>query len=972
VGIRVGRWGRVWLGVLFCLPLCAAAPGAAVAETRYVASGGTDFGPCTQTQPCASIFRAEAVSSPGDTIDVGPGTFTEHVPILAMFSPLTIRGAGAAATAVTGAGTQSGSVFTIQPGASATIEDLAITGGVADNGGGVNDAGSVTLSHDVIAFNAATGTTSLTGIGGGVYTGLPSAVYSTQPRGKLVVADSEIVSNQATNFGGGISIISGLVTRSLVLSNTVTGSSGIGGGIWSEDSSLTNDTIKGNRIVNTAGAAQGQGGGVFEYHGSGDEADLAFDTIAGNTAGSGGGVGGGTIFSIGTIVAGNTGGNCAISNYDTEYSLEDDAAASCGFRGPKNIAGSDPRLGALTDNGGPTNTMTLQPGSPAIGGVPRFSDFGDECAGLTGDVDQRGFPRHVASRGVCDMGAWDSGGSLTGVVVQTSTTAAGTVGLPYRQQLQAVGGTGAGTYTWSVASGSLPAGLSLSASGLLSGTPTSAGKISFTVEATDLATPDAHVATQALSLTVFPAPSPAVWVANGASGADSAIKAFSLNASGDVAPIRNLSGSQTGLNRPDGMAFDSVGNLYVADADTPAVTEYQDGAYGNVAPIRTISGSATGLFAPAGIALDSAGNIYVANDASNKVTVYAASADGNADPIRTLSGASTQLNKPWGLAVDSAGHLWAANFGSNALTEYAAGANGNPSPIATISGANTRLSDPLGLGQDAKGNLLVVNGSPGSVTGYANAPPFGNKAPTFFIGGAAAQFVDPTSVDVDAANRRYVTNEHGVNVFRPGTSKPTAVIASGPTSGISFPDALAVAPPLIIASTKMPTAALDRHYSANVRALLGKAPLHWRLIAGRLPHGLRMTPRGVITGVPLQLGSRHFVVRVRDSSRPTMTATRRITLTVRRTPAITAVFPRSGPVRGGQKLTIVGRYLASGRFTIIALGRLRAMHLVCQSSTRCTAKTPPHTAGKVNVTATVAGLTSAPGRAARYTYRGRK
>ncbi|MGH2893116.1 MAG: IPT/TIG domain-containing protein [Solirubrobacteraceae bacterium] len=157
------------------------------------------------------------------------------------------------------------------------------------------------------------------------------------------------------------------------------------------------------------------------------------------------------------------------------------------------------------------------------------------------------------------------------------------------------------------------------------------------------------------------------------------------------------------------------------------------------------------------------------------------------------------------------------------------------------------------------------------------------------------------------------------------------------------------------------------------RALLAKRPLHWRLFGGRLPRGARLTPTGMITGVPLQLGSRHFVVGVRDSSRPTMTATRRITLTVRRTPAITAVSPRSAPVRGGQTLTIVGRYLAAGRrSTIIALGRLRAMHLVCRSSTRCTAKTPPHSTGRVKVTAAVAGLTSAPGRAARYTYRGRK
>jgi hypothetical protein len=152
VGKRVVLCGRARLVGVLCLFILAAAPGAAAADTRYVASGGTDFGPCTQTQPCATIYHTEAISAPGDTIDVGPGTFTEHVPILQLFSPLTIRGAGATATTVSGGFSQAGSVFTVQPGASATIEDLAITGGQADNGGGVNDAGSLTLSNDVVAL----------------------------------------------------------------------------------------------------------------------------------------------------------------------------------------------------------------------------------------------------------------------------------------------------------------------------------------------------------------------------------------------------------------------------------------------------------------------------------------------------------------------------------------------------------------------------------------------------------------------------------------------------------------------------------------------------------------------------------------------------------------------------------------------------------------------------------------------------
>ncbi len=84
--------------------------------------------------------------------------------------------------------------------------------------------------------------------------------------------------------------------------------------------------------------------------------------------------------------------------------------------------------------------------------------------------------------------------------VSTTSLAGGTVGTPYSQGLSASGGTG--SYTWSVSSGSLPAGLSL-AGGTIGGTPTAPGTASFTVQVTDSAN---TTATQPLSIAVAPAP----------------------------------------------------------------------------------------------------------------------------------------------------------------------------------------------------------------------------------------------------------------------------------------------------------------------------------------------------------------------------------------------------------------------------------------------------------------------------------
>jgi hypothetical protein len=97
--------------------------------------------------------------------------------------------------------------------------------------------------------------------------------------------------------------------------------------------------------------------------------------------------------------------------------------------------------------------------------------------------------------------------ALVPLAVSTTSAADGTVGSAYSQTLTAIGGTT--PYTWTVAAGTLPTGLSLSAAGVISGTPTAAGASSFTVGVTDSATP-AATATQSLSLTIAAAPVAAV------------------------------------------------------------------------------------------------------------------------------------------------------------------------------------------------------------------------------------------------------------------------------------------------------------------------------------------------------------------------------------------------------------------------------------------------------------------------------
>jgi len=85
------------------------------------------------------------------------------------------------------------------------------------------------------------------------------------------------------------------------------------------------------------------------------------------------------------------------------------------------------------------------------------------------------------------------------LAVTTTAVPAGNVGVLYVTFLQAAGGFGG--YTWSITSGSLPAGLTLGAGGLLQGQPTAAGTFNLTVRVTDQGSP-AQSATQQLSLVI--------------------------------------------------------------------------------------------------------------------------------------------------------------------------------------------------------------------------------------------------------------------------------------------------------------------------------------------------------------------------------------------------------------------------------------------------------------------------------------
>jgi hypothetical protein len=95
-------------------------------------------------------------------------------------------------------------------------------------------------------------------------------------------------------------------------------------------------------------------------------------------------------------------GNCSGTIIDAGYNISDDN--TCGFSATGSHNNINPRLdpAGLYNNGGPTQTIALLAGSPAIDAIPLYWCTDQLTA------DQRGFPRPDKGEKVCNIGAYES------------------------------------------------------------------------------------------------------------------------------------------------------------------------------------------------------------------------------------------------------------------------------------------------------------------------------------------------------------------------------------------------------------------------------------------------------------------------------------------------------------------------------------------------------------------------------------
>ncbi len=303
-----------------------------------------------------TIVFSGASASGTITLISGPLTLTDSV---------TITGPGA--NLLTVSGNNASRVFQIiNPGATAAISGLNIADGNAGGGGGgggIYNTGALTLTACVVVNNIDFG-----GNGGG---GLLSV-----PGSSLTVANSLLTGNQSL-FGAAIEYLSAV------------------------QAVLTNVTISGNTCTESAtGPVEAANGGQLR---------LESCTVTANTSGNGnsGGVSafsGGVVQYRNTIVSANTVQQfVANGGFLTSLGHNISSDGTGNLFAPGDLPGTDPLLGPLADNGGPTQTWALLPGSPAI-------DAGDPVTFPA--TDQRGEDRPAAATGcpaiaLPDIGAFE-------------------------------------------------------------------------------------------------------------------------------------------------------------------------------------------------------------------------------------------------------------------------------------------------------------------------------------------------------------------------------------------------------------------------------------------------------------------------------------------------------------------------------------------------------------------------------------
>ena len=423
-------------------------------------------------------------------------------------------------------------------------------------------------------------------------------------------------------------------------------------------------------------------------------------------------------------------------------------------------------------------------------------------------------------------------------ITTVSPLTPGTTGTAYSQTLSTAGGTAPVSWTM-VSPTQLPAGLTLSTAGVISGTPTAAGTTNFTVRATDSSTP-ALIVQKAFSLNIALALSitTATPLPSGTPGVS--YPPQTLTAVGGTAPYTwaitagtlppGLTRTGATISGTPSSAGSSTFTVQVSDSSSPVRTAEKVFTLDIVLPL--IISTATPL--PAGAV----------------GTAYSQSFNA-AGGVGPYSWAVTLGTLPAGLTLSPLGALTGtpsasgtSNFTIRVMDSTNPPQNFSKAFALTIKAllAITTTSVPVGAVGSSYSTQLAASGDPPITWSLASGtlPQGITLSATGLLSGT------PTSSG---------TFDFIVRVNSDGPPQ---------TSTRSFQ--IVVNSALTLTTTTVPSGTGFVPYTTTLNATGGIPPLSWTLAGGNLPTGLSLSSAGVISGTPTALGTASFTVRVADSA----------------------------------------------------------------------------------------------------------
>jgi Putative Ig domain len=530
-----------------------------------------------------------------------------------------------------------------------------------------------------------------------------------------------------------------------------------------------------------------------------------------------------------------------------------------------------PYTGALTITGGTSpytwsvTTGQLPPGlsvaaNGTISGTPTSS--GNYSFGVTANDSSSSAQSATATVTLSVAAASGTPASLT---INSSALSSGTIGSVYSSLLQASGGTA--PYTWSITSGSLPAGLSLaSTTGIISGTPTANGTASFTATVTDAGSP-AQTKSVTLSLVIAPV---TLTIASSTlpSGTQSTSYSRSLQASGGTAPYTWSISSGT---LPTGLSLAPSSGVI---SGTPSVTgsfSFGVTVTDTGSPAQTTSATVTLSLVAAGTPL-AISSTTLPGGTPNKSYSGTLNATGGTAPYNW---SITTGTLPSGLSLAPATGIISGTPTASSTTSLTFTVTDSSSPAQAKSVTLSLVVAPVPI---AIGTSTLPSGTKG--TSYSNL--------LQVSGGTSPYSWSITNGSLPAGLTLAATT--GLISGTPtaaGNTSFTATVTDGgsPAQTKSVTLSIVVAAPappaLAITTSSLPGGTISTSYSNSLQASGGTTPYTWSITAGSLPAGLTLaTTTGLISGTPTASGTSSFTATVTDAGSPAQTKSASLSIVV--------------------------------------------------------------------------------------------